>query len=52
MRIVLECALPVVALWLGACIANADPQYITDPDKYAADVMHLLGEKNVASVSK
>jgi hypothetical protein len=42
----------ILALWLGTCIANAEPQYITDPDKYAADIMKLLAEKNVASASK
>jgi hypothetical protein len=52
MRIVLKCVLPLFALWLGTQIANADPQYIADPDKYAADVTQLLGEKNVASASK
>jgi hypothetical protein len=52
MQIVLKCALPLFALWLGICIARADPQYIADPDKYAADVMHLLAEKEIASVSK
>jgi hypothetical protein len=36
MQIVLKCVLAVVALWLGARIASADPQYIADPDKFAA----------------
>jgi hypothetical protein len=52
MQIVLRCALPLFALWLGASIARADPQYVPDPGKYAADIMPLLAEKNVASASK
>jgi hypothetical protein len=52
MQIVLRCALPLFALWLGASIARADPQYVPDPDKYAADIMRLLVEKNIASASK
>jgi hypothetical protein len=52
MQTVLKCVLSLFALWLGVSIARADPQYVPDPDKYAADIMQLLAEKNVASASK
>jgi hypothetical protein len=52
MRIVGRCVLALFALWLGGRIANAEPQYITDPDKYAADVVHLLADKDLPAASK
>ena len=52
MRIAGRCVLPLFALWLGGRIANAEPQYTADPDKYAGDVMHLLADKDLPAASK
>jgi hypothetical protein len=52
MRSMLACLFGLVALSLHSTIAIAEPQRIDEPDKYAAEIMALLSNNDVASVSK
>ena len=52
MRIALSCVLFLLALSLGASHAIAEPKYVDDPDKYAAEVMRLLTKGDTAALAK
>jgi hypothetical protein len=52
MRVFLGFLFGLLALSIDARIAVAEPQYVDDPDKYAADAMRLLSNNEVASLSK
>ena len=42
MRLALRCVLCLLMLYLGSSLAIAEPKYVDDPDKYAAEVMRHL----------
>jgi hypothetical protein len=52
MRIALRCALCLLVLSLAPSPAIAEPKYVDDPDKYAAEVMQLLVKGDVATLAK
>jgi len=52
MRCLLACLFGLIALSLHSAIAIAEAQRIDEPDKYVGEVMALLSNNDVASVSK
>jgi hypothetical protein len=52
MRIALRCALCLLVLSLAPSPALAEPKYVDDPDKYAAEVMQLLVKGDMATLAK
>jgi hypothetical protein len=52
MRIALRCVLCLLVLSLGSSLAIAEPKYVDDPDKYAAEVMRFLIKGDMATVAK
>jgi hypothetical protein len=52
MRIALRCALCLLVLSLAPSPAIAEPKYVDDPDKYAAEVMQLLVKGDMATLAK
>jgi len=52
MRITLRCVLCLLVLSLGSSLAIAEPKYVDDPDKYAAEVMRLLAKGDIAALAK
>ena len=52
MRIALRCALCLLVLSLAPSLAIAEPKYVDDPDKYAAEVMQLLVKGDMATLAK
>jgi hypothetical protein len=52
MRIALSCVLCLLALSLGTSPAIAEPKYVDDPDKYAAEVMRLLVKGDIPTLAK
>jgi hypothetical protein len=52
MRIALRCVLCLLVLSLGSSLAVAEPKYVDDPDKYAAEVVRLLAKGDMAAVAK
>ena len=52
MRCILACLFGLIALSLHSAIAIAEPQRIDEPDKYAGEIMALLSNNDVVSVSK
>jgi hypothetical protein len=52
MRIALRCALCLLVLSLAPSPAIAEPKYVDDPDKYAAEVMQFLVKGDMATLAK
>jgi hypothetical protein len=52
MRIIQRLVLLLLALSLAVSAAFAAPQPITDPDKYATEVMRLLDKGDIAALAK
>jgi hypothetical protein len=52
MRVIVGLLFGLMTLSINARIATAEPQYIDDPDKYAAEAMRQISNNEVASVSK
>ena len=52
MRCMLACLFGLLALSLHSAIAIAEAQRIDEPDKYAGEIMALLSNNDVVSVSK
>jgi len=52
MRIALRCALCLLMLSLAPSMAIAEPIYVDDPDKYAAEVMRLLTKGDIPTLAK
>jgi len=48
----LRCALCLLVLSLAPSPAIAEPKYVDDPDKYAAEVMQLLVKGDMATLAK
>jgi hypothetical protein len=52
MRMIQRLVLLLLALSLSTSVAIAAAQPISDPDKYAAEVMQLLGKGDMAALAK
>ena len=52
MRFLIACLFGLIALSLHCAPAVADAQRVSEPDKYAAEVMDLLSKNDLVSVSK